>query len=165
MLYKLRLPLHLQPLHQPQHEQRTHAQTLRLQRPPNTLSEGIRDCPGDRTLECTRGQGSSVVYHHTSSRGTLNVKAGETLVSTILAARPACQESRLGTTSWKGCYSPNFRADGFRATRSQLGLLPGAAPTEGMSPYGHPNYALNPLHLYSTKSWFASRVYRKAVMK
>ena len=55
----------------------------------------------------------------------------EKLVSTVLAASTACQESRLGTTSGKGCYSPNARADGFGASCSQLGLLPGAAPREG----------------------------------
>ena len=131
MLYKLHLPLHLQPLHQPQHEQHTRARTLKLQRSINTLSKGILDCPGARTSECTRGQGNSVVYHHTNSPGALNVKAGEKLVSTILAASTACQETRLGTTSEKGCYSPTVPADGFEATCSQLGLLPGAAPTEG----------------------------------
>ena len=35
----------------------------------------------------------------------------------------------------------------------------------GCHPYGHPNYALEPLHLHSMKSSFASRLYRKAVMK
>ena len=34
-----------------------------------------------------------------------------------------------------------------------------------MSPYGHTNYALKPLHLYLTKNSFASRFYRKAVIK
>ena len=33
-------------------------------------------------------------------------------MSTILAASTACQESRLGTTSEKGYYSPNVRVDG-----------------------------------------------------
>ena len=44
------------------------------------------------------------------------MKAGEKLVSTILAASTACQESRLGTISGKGYYAPNVRADGFGAT-------------------------------------------------
>ena len=52
-------------------------------------------------------------------------------MSTIIAASTACQESRPGTTSGKGCYSPNVRADGFGATYSQLGLLSEAVPTEG----------------------------------
>ena len=52
-------------------------------------------------------------------------------MSTILAASTACQESRLGTTSGKGDYSPNVRVDGLGATCSPLGLLPGAASTEG----------------------------------
>ena len=33
-------------------------------------------------------------------------------MSTILAASTACQESRLGTTSGKGYYSPNGGVDG-----------------------------------------------------
>ena len=33
-------------------------------------------------------------------------------MSTILAASTACQETRLGTTSEKGYYSPNVRVDG-----------------------------------------------------
>ena len=72
------------------------------------------------------------MYHHSNSpaRG-LNVKAGEKLVSTILAAGTAYQESRLGTTSGKGYYSPNVRVDGLGATCSPLGLLPGAASTKG----------------------------------
>ena len=43
----------------------------------NALSdEGILDCPGARTSECTRGPiGNSVVYHHINSPGALNVKA------------------------------------------------------------------------------------------
>ena len=94
-------------------------------------SKGILDCPGARTSECTRGQENSVVYHHTNTPGALIVKAGEKLVSTNLAASTACQESRLGTTSGKGCYSPNVRADDFEATCSQIELLSGAAPTEG----------------------------------
>ena len=52
-------------------------------------------------------------------------------MSTILAASPAYQESRLGTTSGKGYFSPNVRADGLEATCSPLGLLPGAASTKG----------------------------------
>ena len=97
----------------------------------NTLSKGILDCPGARTSECTRGLGNSVVYHHMNSPGALNMKAGEKLVSTILAPSTACQESRLGTTFGKGCYSPNVRVDGLGETYSPLGLLPGAAPTKG----------------------------------
>ena len=131
MLYKLRLPLHLRPLRQPQHEQHTRTRTFKLKGPPNTLSEGILDCPRAGTSECTTGQGNSVVYHHTNRPGALNVKAGETLVSTILAASTACQQSRLGTTSGKGYYSPNVRVDGLGATCSLLGLLPGAASTKG----------------------------------
>ena len=51
-------------------------------------------------------------------------------MSTTLAASTACQESRLGTTSGKGYYSPNARVDGPGATCSPLELLPGAASTE-----------------------------------
>ena len=88
----------------------------------NTLSEGILDCTGARTPECTTDQGNSVVYHRTNSPGALNV-AG-VLVSTILAASIACQESRRGTTLGKGCYSPNVRVDGLGATCSPLWTLP-----------------------------------------
>ena len=66
-----------------------------------------------------------------NSPGALNMKAGEKLVSTILAASTAWQESRLGTTSEIEYYSPDVRADGFGATCSQLGLFPGTASTEG----------------------------------
>ena len=52
-------------------------------------------------------------------------------MSTILAARTAYQESRLGTISGKGYYSPNVRVGGLGVTCSPLGLLPGAASTEG----------------------------------
>ena len=53
-------------------------------------------------------------------------------MSTILAASTTCQESRLGTTSGKGYYSPNVRVDGIGATCFPPGLLPGAASsTEG----------------------------------
>ena len=69
----------------------------------------------------------SVVYHQTNNPGTLRVRSGVKLVTTILATSTACQESRLGTTSGKGYYAPNVRADGFGATRFQLGPLPGAA--------------------------------------
>ena len=86
------------------------------------LSEGILDCL-ELGLRNVRGdKENSVAYHYTNSPGALNVKAGEKLVSTILAASTACQESRLGTTLEKRCYSPNVRADGFGATCSQLGL-------------------------------------------
>ena len=67
------------------------------------------------------------MYHNMNSPGALNVKLG----STILAASTAYQESRLGTTSGRGYYSPNVRVDGLGATCSPLGLLPGAASTEG----------------------------------
>ena len=78
------------------------------------------------------GTGNSVVYHHTNSpAGALNLKAGEKFVSTTLAASTAYQESRMGTTSGKGYYSPNVRVDGLRATCSPLGLLPRAATTKG----------------------------------
>ena len=59
---------------------------------------------------------SSAVYQ-TKSPGALKVKAGEKLVSTILAASTTCQESHLGTTSRKGYYAPNVRGGGFGATR------------------------------------------------
>ena len=132
MLHTLRLPLHLQPLRQPQHEQHTRTRTLELQRSRNTLSEGILECPGARTSECTRGRGNSVVYHHTNSPGALNVIAGKKLVSMILAASTAYQESRMDTTSGKGCYSPNVRVDDLGATCSPLGLLPGGCINKGM---------------------------------
>ena len=38
---------------------------------------------------------------------SLESKKGVKLVSTILAASTACQESHLGTTSGKGYYAPN----------------------------------------------------------
>ena len=131
MLYKLCLPLHLQPLHQPQHEQHTRAQTVKLQRPLNTLSEGILDSVGARTSECTRREGKRRRVQPYEQPRSLEREAGEKLVSTIVAASTACQECHLGTTSGKGCYSPKVRADGFRATCSQLRLLPGAASTKG----------------------------------
>ena len=62
------------------------------------------------------------MYHHMNSPGALNMKAGEKLVSPILAASTACQESRLGTTSGKGYYSPNVRVDDLEARCSPLGL-------------------------------------------
>ena len=93
------------------------------------LTQGILDCSRARTSECTRGQANSVVYHRTNSPGALNV-AG-VLMSTILAASTAYQESRVGTTSGKGYYSPNVRVDGLGATCSSLGLLPGDVSTKG----------------------------------
>ena len=51
-------------------------------------------------------------------------------MSTILAASTAYQESRLGTTSGEGYYSPIIRVDGLGATCSPLGLLPGAPSTK-----------------------------------
>ena len=62
--------------------------------------------------ERTRGLEDSVVYHNTNSPGALNIKQVSKLVSTILAASTACQESRLGITSGRGYYSPNVRVDG-----------------------------------------------------
>ena len=53
------------------------------------------------------------------------------LVSTILAASPACQESHLTIISGKGYYSLNVRVDGLGVTCSPLGLLPGATSTKG----------------------------------
>ena len=98
MLYKLRLPLRLQLLREPQHEQYTCTRMLELRdyETRNTLSEGIIDCTGAKTSEGTRDQGNSVVYHRTNSPGALN--AADVLVSTVLAASTACQESRLDTT-------------------------------------------------------------------
>ena len=72
------------------------------------------------------------MYHRTNSLGALNMKTGEKLESTILAASTAYQESRLGTISGKGYYSLNVRVDGLGATCSSLGLLPGAAYNKGM---------------------------------
>ena len=60
------------------------------------------------------------------------MKAGEKLVSTILAASTAYQENRLGTTSRKNYYSPNVRVDGLGATCSPVELLPGGCINEGM---------------------------------
>ena len=70
-----------------------------------------------------------------NSPGALNMKAGEKLVSTILAASTACEDSRLGTNSGIGYFFPDVRADGIGATCSQLGLFPGAASTEGRWPF------------------------------
>ena len=64
--------------------------------------------------ECTRELEDSV-YHNTAPHEQprdLEYKAGVKLVSTILAASTACQESRLGTTSGRGYYAPNVRVDG-----------------------------------------------------
>ena len=69
------------------------------------------------------------MYYHMNSPGALNMKVGETLASTILAASTV-QESRLGTTSGKAYYSPNVRVDGLGATSSLLGLLPGVVSTK-----------------------------------
>ena len=62
--------------------------------------------------ECTRGLEDSVVYHNTNSPGALNIKQVSKLVSTILAASTACQESRPGTTPGRADYPPNVRVDG-----------------------------------------------------
>ena len=70
----------------------------------------------------------NVVHHQTNSPGALKVKAGVKLVSTVLAASAACQESHLGITSGNGYYTPNVRADDFGATCSRLGPLPRAVP-------------------------------------
>ena len=64
---------------------------------------------------CTRELEDSVTttQHRTNSPGALKIKAGvKKLVSTILAASTACQESRLGTNSGRGYYAPNVRVDG-----------------------------------------------------
>ena len=84
---------------------------------------GLRNVRGDL--------GNGFVCHHMNSPEALNMKAGEKLVSTILAASTAFQESRLGTNSGKGCYSPNVQVDGLGATCFPLGVLPGAASTKG----------------------------------
>ena len=81
--------------------------------------------------EYVRDKERSAVYQ-TKSSGTLKVKAGVKLVSTILAASTVCQESRLGTTSRKGYYAPNVRADGFGGTRFLLGPLPGSCMDRGV---------------------------------
>ena len=78
-----------------------------------------------------RGQGNSVVYHHTNSLGALNVKAGVKAREHDSRRKHCIQEIRLGTTSAKGYYSLNIRVDGLGATCSPLGLLPGAASTKG----------------------------------
>ena len=90
------------------------------------LSEGLLECPRARAMRSVRGDKERSAVYQTKSPGTLKVKAGEKLVSTILAAGTACQESRLGTTSGKGYHAPNVRADGFGATRFRLGPLPGS---------------------------------------
>ena len=76
-------------------------------------------------------KGRSAVYQM-NSPGTLKVKAGEKLVSTILAASTVGQESRLSTTSGKGYYAPNVRADGFEATRFRLGPPLGSCMDRGV---------------------------------
>ena len=69
---------------------------------------------------------------HEQPRGLECKSRCKNLVSTILAASTACQESRLvGTTSGKGYYSANVRVDGLGATCSPLGLVPGAASSKG----------------------------------
>ena len=68
------------------------------------------------------GTQETAAQHRTNSPGALNVKAGVKLVSTILAASTACQDSRLGTPSGKGYYSPNVLVDGLGATCSPLGF-------------------------------------------
>ena len=75
MLYKLCLPLHLQPPHQPHHEQHTSTRMLELWDYATRLVKGILDCPGARTSD-TRGHGKQRRHHRTNSLGTLNVKAG-----------------------------------------------------------------------------------------
>ena len=83
-------------------------------------------------LWSVRGDDKRSIVHQIKSPGALKVKAGEKLVSTVLAASTACQESRLGTTSGKGYYAPNVRADGFGATGFRLGPLPGSCMDKGM---------------------------------
>ena len=73
MIYKLGLPLHLQPLHQPQHEVDPYPNVKALVHI-NTLSEGILALERG-LLECMRGLENSGVYHGTNSPGALNVKA------------------------------------------------------------------------------------------
>ena len=73
MMYKLRLPLHLQPLHQPQHE--VHPYPNVLSSGPHQHAKRRNPCTGARTSECTRGLENSVVYHRTNNPGALNVKA------------------------------------------------------------------------------------------
>ena len=73
----------------------------------------------------------SAVYQ-TKRPETLKVKAGKKLVSTILAASTVCEESRLGSTSRRGYYAPNVRADGFGATRFRLEPLPGSCMDRGV---------------------------------
>ena len=77
MIYKLRLPLHLQPLRQPQHEQYTRTRKLELRdyEARNTLSKGTLDCPGARNSKVLRGHRNSVAQYHMNSLGALNVKA------------------------------------------------------------------------------------------
>ena len=84
------------------------------------------------------------------------MKAGEILVSTILAASTAYQESRLGTTSGKGYYSPNVRVDGLGATCSPLGLLPGATSTKGCWTF-FLRKRLCTLRNYYWSEWFITR--------
>ena len=79
-----------------------------------------------------RDIGNSVAQHHINNPEALDLKASVKLVSTIVAASTAYQESRLGTTSGKGYYCPNVRVDGLGATCCPLGLLPGAASTNEM---------------------------------
>ena len=83
-------------------------------------------------MRSVRGDKEKSSIYQTKSPGTLKVKAGEKLVTTILAASTACQESRLGTTLRKGSYAPNIRADGFGATRFRLGRLPGSCMDRGV---------------------------------
>ena len=125
MLYNLCLPLHLQPLHRPQHETHTRISPVKL-RIFITLCEGLLECPGAMTIRSVRGDKERSVVYQTKSPGTLEVKAGEKLVSTV------CQKSRLDTTSGKACYASNVRADGFGATRLRLGLLPGSCIDKGV---------------------------------
>ena len=68
-------------------------------------------------MRSVRGDKERSAVYQTKSPGTLKVKAGTKLVSTILAASTTCQESRLGTTLGKGYHAPNVRDDGFEGTR------------------------------------------------
>ena len=77
-----------------------------------------------------RGLENSVAQRHTNSPEALNIKQVQKLMSTILAASTACHESRLGTTSGEGYYSPNVREDGLPwSDVFPLELLPRAAST------------------------------------
>ena len=70
-------------------------------------------------------------------------------MSTILAVSTACQESRLGTTSGEGYYSPNVRDDGLPWS-DVLSILtsPGAAST------GMLEFLFLRTRLYTARSYY-----------